>query len=75
MIPKKSAGSLCGPTMLAVALGPPVIVTIPPGPPAGAVGVGLVVAVPELIDPELVAPQLILVAASAGCPIPSACHG
>ena len=80
MIPKKSAGSLWGPTMLAVALGPPVIVTIPPGPRAGMVEGGAVVPVPELIAPELVAtkliaPELILVAANAGWPIPSACHG
>ena len=30
-MPNRSAGSLCGPGMLAVAFGPPVIVTTPPG--------------------------------------------
>ena len=34
-LPQKSAGSLCGPGMFAVALGPPVIVMTLPGP-AGA---------------------------------------
>ena len=32
-LPQKSAGSLCGPGMLAVAFGPPVMVITVPGPP------------------------------------------
>jgi len=48
--------------MLAVALGPPVMVTIPPGPDDAAVLLGgSAVLVPGV--------------ATAGWPIPSACHG
>ena len=65
-MPKKSAGSLWGPMTLTVELGPPVMVTIPPGPaPVGVLVGGVVELVPELMTG----------AATAGWPIPLACHG
>jgi hypothetical protein len=52
--------------MLAVALGPPVMVTIPPGPDVAAVLVGGSVVLVPVSMPGV---------ATAGWPIPSACHG
>ncbi len=51
---------------MTVELGPPVMVTIPPGPaPVGVLVGGVVELVPELMTG----------AATAGWPIPLACHG